>query len=98
MGRVAGMSDVGRGDGFEDLHREILQAWNRRDAPAFACCFADDAVVIGFDGSDMIGPAGIAEQLASMFADHEVATYVRIVRRVEAIDDHTALLHAVVSA
>ena len=90
------MSDDGRGDGLEDLHRDILQAWNRRDAAAYADCFADDAVVIGFDGSDMIGRAAIAEQLAAIFADHEVATYVRLVRRTRPLEADSGILHAVV--
>jgi uncharacterized protein (TIGR02246 family) len=52
--------------------------------------------VIGFDGSEMHGSGAIAEQLGAIFADHQVASYVRIVRSVEAIGDDLALLHAVV--
>ena len=44
----------------------------------------------------MHGRSGIAEQLASIFADHEVATYVRVVRAKRMLDDQTGLLHAVV--
>jgi uncharacterized protein (TIGR02246 family) len=90
------MSD-GLGPGsLEELHAEILDAWNRQDASAYAACFVDDALVVGFDGSEMHGAAEIAEQLTSIFADHQVASYVRIVRGVRRWDDHAGLLHAVV--
>jgi uncharacterized protein (TIGR02246 family) len=90
------MADSGSGDGLEGLHGAILEAWNRRDAQAYADCFSDGAVVIGFDGSEMHGRAAIAEQLAAIFADHEVAAYVRLVRGVQPLDERSGLLHAVV--
>jgi uncharacterized protein (TIGR02246 family) len=83
-------------EGVERLHRAILDAWNRQDAEAYASGFTDDAIVVGFDGSEMHGRAEIVEQLAAIFADHEVARYVRIVRGVRLIGAEAALLHAVV--
>jgi uncharacterized protein (TIGR02246 family) len=80
----------------EALHERILDAWNRQDAAAYADAFTDDAMVVGFDGSEMNGRHEIAEQLGAIFADHRVASYVRIVRSVHAVGDGTALLHAVV--
>jgi uncharacterized protein (TIGR02246 family) len=80
----------------EQLHGAILDAWNRQDADAYAKCFRVDAIVVGFDGSEMHGRAEIAEQLAGIFADHQVARYVRIVRGVRRIGADAALLHAVV--
>jgi uncharacterized protein (TIGR02246 family) len=80
----------------ERLHAEILDAWNRRDAAAYAKQFADDALVVGFDGSEMHGREEIAAQLEAIFADHQVASYVRLVRSVREIADGVALLHAVV--
>ncbi len=82
--------------GLERLHRKILEAWNRQDAQAYAACFDDDALVVGFDGSEMHGRDSIAEQIGTIFADHQVATYVRVVRGVTRLDDCTELLHAVV--
>ena len=35
-------------------------------------------------------------QLESIFADHQVASYVRVVRGVRRLDGQTAMLHAVV--
>ena len=83
-------------EGVERLHGAILEAWNRQDAEAYANCFRDDAIMVGFDGSEMRGRAEIAEQLAAVFADHQVARYVRIVRGVRRIGVEAALLHAVV--
>jgi uncharacterized protein (TIGR02246 family) len=90
------MNDADTTAGLEQLHAEILAAWNRGDAEAYASRFSSDAIVIGFDGSEMSGRDEIAKQLRSIFADHEVAAYVRIVRRVQKIGADTALLHAVV--
>lgn len=89
------MTDADRKE-VEELHGAILDAWNRQDADAYATPFADDAIVVGFDGSEMHGRDDISEQLAAIFADHQVASYVRIVRRVREIGDRAALLHAVV--
>jgi uncharacterized protein (TIGR02246 family) len=82
--------------GLEGLHGEILDAWNRHDADGYAQCFTEDALVIGFDGSEMHGRAEVAEQLGAIFADHEVASYVRVVRGVRELADGVAVLHAVV--
>ena len=90
MATVPGAEDVDR------LHGAILDAWNRQDAKGYASCFSDDAVVVGFDGSEMHGRDQIAAQLAAIFADHHVARYVRIVRGVRRIGVDAALLHAVV--
>ena len=80
----------------EELHARLLDAWNRQDAAAYADHFADDAIVVGFDGSEMHGRREIAQQLGAIFADHQVASYVRIVRSVRQIAYGVALLHAVV--
>ncbi len=96
MTNLAEVTDWSGASDLEELHGAILEAWNRQDEQAYAGCFTDDAVVIGFDGSEMHGTAAIAEQLRAIFADHEVATYVRLVRSVRRVDQRTGLLHAVV--
>jgi uncharacterized protein (TIGR02246 family) len=90
------MTTVTSAEDVEPLHGAILDAWNRQDAAGYASYFRDDAVVVGFDGSEMHGRDEIAEQLAAIFADHRVARYVRIVRGVRRIGVEAALLHAVV--
>ena len=93
---IADVTEWNGAGGLEELHGAILEAWNRQDEQVYAGCFSDDAVVIGFDGSEMHGSADIAAQLRAIFADHEVATYVRVVRSVRRVDERTGLLHAVV--
>ncbi|MBV9953409.1 MAG: SgcJ/EcaC family oxidoreductase [Acidimicrobiia bacterium] len=90
------MSGPSELDDLEELHGRILEAWNRQDAAGYADCFDDDALVIGLDGSEMHGRASIEEQLGSIFADHQVASYVRVVRSTQRVDTSTAVLHAVV--
>src|SRR4051794_12726184 len=87
---------TGDTEAVETLHAEILDAWNRQDAAAYASRFTDTAIVVGFDGSEMHGRAEVEQQLGAIFADHRVASYVRIVRHVELVTDGVALLHAVV--
>ena len=72
------------------LYRSILAGWNASDAEAFAGGFAEDGVVIGFDGSEVVGRARIAEQMAAIFADHATGTYVGIVREVTSLGPEAA--------
>jgi uncharacterized protein (TIGR02246 family) len=82
--------------GPEELYRQLHERWNARDASGFAALFADDGHVIGFDGSEMHGPAEIAGELGRIFADHETAAYVAKVREVRFLGEGIALLRAVV--
>ena len=77
------------------LYRSILAGWNAADAEAFAGGFDEDGVVIGFDGSEVVGRDRIAEQMAAIFADHATGTYVGIVREVASLGPEAALLRAV---
>jgi uncharacterized protein (TIGR02246 family) len=78
------------------LYTRLLDAWNRRDADAFASLFTADGNVVGFDGSQMDGAAQIAGELRGIFASHQTAAYVAKVREVRPLDSHTMLLRAVV--
>lgn len=78
------------------LYRDLLECWNRRDAAGLAKLFADDGQVIGFDGSQMRGPAEIETTLGRIFTDHPTAAYVSIVRDVRLLGPDVALLRAVV--
>lgn len=77
------------------LYQRLLEAWNQRDAAAFAALFAQDAQVIGFDGSQMAGPAEIKATLEGIFAHHLTATYVGKIRRVRFLTPGVAVLSAV---
>ena len=73
-------------------YRAIIDGWNADDAAAFAAPFAEDAVVIGFDGSEIRGRADIESAMAAIFADHETGTYVGRVRSVRPLGGGGAML------
>src|SRR6185312_1224023 len=79
-----------------DLYQTLLSCWNARDASGMAALFADNGHVIGFDGSQMDGPAAIAAVLGQIFTDHLTAAYVTKVREVRSLGADAALLRAVV--
>jgi uncharacterized protein (TIGR02246 family) len=77
------------------LYERILEAWNSRSGDGYAAAFAEDGVVVGFDGSHSKGPTAIAEEMNRIFADHATGRYVGIVREVRSLGNDVALLHAV---
>ncbi len=77
------------------LYRDLIDAWNRRDAGAYAALVDDGGHVIGFDGSQMDGPGEIQASLAGIFANHPTGRYVSIVRGVDQLADDVAVLRAV---
>jgi uncharacterized protein (TIGR02246 family) len=77
------------------LYDELIKAWNDHDGTAMAAPFAEDGVVIGFDGSQHSGKANIASQMAAIFADHETGRYVVNVRQVRPVGSQAAVLHAI---
>lgn len=90
------MSTELSGAAVVDLYAQLLAGWNQRDADAFAAVFAESAICIGFDGSQMHGRDEIARELRAIFVDHQPASYVAKVRAVRQLDANVALLHAVV--
>src|SRR5258706_2091584 len=78
------------------LYQQLLDGWNRRNAAAYATLFAEDANVVGFDGSPMNGRAEIATQIGRIFADHQTSTYVGKIREVRFLTPDVAILRAVV--
>jgi uncharacterized protein (TIGR02246 family) len=82
-------------DAARTLYQRLIDGWNDQDAQAMAAAVAPDGLVIGFDGSQMPGREAVAKELGAIFADHETATYVVIVRSVVALGADVALLHAV---
>jgi len=77
------------------LYQEILEGWNRHNGAAMAASFADDAEVVGFDGSQILGRQAIISEMDRIFASHETAAYVGKVRRVVRLAEDAALLRAV---
>ena len=76
------------------LYSQLLEAWNNRDAVAFAGLFASDGYVVGFDGSQMEGREQIAAELGRIFADHVTARYVWKIETVQALAPQVAMVRA----
>jgi uncharacterized protein (TIGR02246 family) len=86
---------VAADDGLRNLYTRLIEGWNAADAVMMAAPIARNGLVIGFDGSQMLGREQVAAELGRIFADHETATYVTKVRSVTALGDSGGLLHAV---
>src|SRR5918992_5908648 len=78
------------------LYKQLLQAWNRRDADSFAAAFTDDGNAVGFDGSPLNGRAEIAATIRNIFDGHETATYVAKVREIRELGSGVVLVRSVV--
>lgn len=82
-------------NGVYALYQSLMDAWNRRDADAFATIFTEDGESIGFDGSQLIGQAEIASSLQQIFASHFTAPYVSKVKHVRLLGPEVAVLRAI---
>jgi uncharacterized protein (TIGR02246 family) len=76
------------------LYAELLDAWNRRNSSDFASLFAGNGMMIGFDGSQVLG-MDVEAHLAPIFADHPMASYVSKIRDVRALSPQVVLLSAI---
>jgi uncharacterized protein (TIGR02246 family) len=76
------------------LYGGVLDAWNRRSAEEMAAPFAEQCLLIGFDGSTMYSRAEIARAMAAVFADHATGAYVGKVRSVQVVAPGVVLLLA----
>ncbi|MHB0949967.1 MAG: SgcJ/EcaC family oxidoreductase [Gemmatimonadaceae bacterium] len=76
------------------LYARLLEAWNARDAQAFAALFATDGSSVGFDGSEMQGPAEIERTLTRIFQHHVTAQYVAAVREARVLGAGVTLVRA----
>jgi methyltransferase (TIGR00027 family)/uncharacterized protein (TIGR02246 family) len=78
------------------LYRDLLDAWNRRDAAGMAALFTHDGSLVGFDGSQIDGgPASVAAHLAPVFASHATPAYIGKVREVRELAPKVTLVRAV---
>ena len=78
------------------LYERLLEAWNARDAAAFAELFSDDGSAVGFDGSPMNGAEQIASTLEGIFGHHQTARYVAKVREIRRLARDVHLVRSVV--
>ena len=77
------------------LYDTLITAWNDHDGTAMAAPFADDGVVIGFDGSVSSGSQAIGSEMANIFADHETGRYAVKVTSVRELGQHAVILRAI---
>lgn len=93
MGMVIDKNTV---NNIRTVYKTLLESWNSNDATAFANLFTESANVIGFDGSQMNGRKQIRDELTRIFQDHQVATYVGIIKEIRNLNENIYLLRAVV--
>jgi uncharacterized protein (TIGR02246 family) len=77
------------------LYKELLAAWNERNARGMASLYAAQGSQVGFDGSVANGRDEIEAHLAPIFAGHPTPAYVGKVREVRDLGPDAALLRAV---
>lgn len=77
------------------LYDAFIAGWNQQDGTAIATPFAQEATVIGFDGSQMNGKQEIESTLTAIFAHHRTAPYTAKVKRVRFLAANVALLHGI---
>lgn len=77
------------------LYQALIESWNGRKADAFATLFAPDGECIGFDGSQMSGPAEIAATLSAIFTDHVTAPYVVKITGAHLLSADVAIVQAI---
>ena len=89
------LAEVTIEEDVEQLYRGLLARWNDQDAAGYASLFTSEGSIVGFDGSSVESSAAIADHLGSIFADHQTATYVAVVREVRRLAPTVALLRGV---
>lgn len=79
----------------ERLYHELIDSWDRAKARDYANLFAEDATVIGFDGSTMNDRKEIFEHINAVFNNHKTGRYVTIIKHVRFLSPDIAVLQAI---
>ncbi|WP_139488685.1 SgcJ/EcaC family oxidoreductase [Brevibacillus dissolubilis] len=77
------------------LYQQLIHAWNNRNARAMADLFAADGEMIGFDGSQAIGPEDIFSHVHPIFENHPTAPFVTKVKGIRLIGSDAVMLRAI---
>lgn len=80
---------------IRELYRQIIEAWDKRNARDFALLFAPDGNIVGFDGTQVFGQTDVGAHVSEIFSHHQTARYVSIVREVRSLTDGATILSAV---
>lgn len=81
---------------IEQLYERLVDAWNNRDAKGMAELFADNGLIVGFDGSQMNSPAQTETELSKIFASHPTAKYITKLKQIINLNPGVSLLQAIV--
>jgi uncharacterized protein (TIGR02246 family) len=76
------------------LYETLILAWNHQDARKMGEVFSEAGNVVGFDGSQLNGPAEIVDTMGVIFSQHPTARFVSIVREIRFLTEEVALLRA----
>jgi uncharacterized protein (TIGR02246 family) len=77
------------------LYDNLIAGWNDHDGTAMAEPFAEDGVIIGFDGSVSTGRQTIGAEMSNIFADHETGRYAVKVQSVRPLGPQAMILRAI---
>jgi uncharacterized protein (TIGR02246 family) len=77
------------------LYQELLKRWNKRRASEMTDLFTEDGNLVGFDGSQINGRSEARSVLSQIFANHQTAAYLGIVKEVRLLSPDVAILRAV---
>jgi uncharacterized protein (TIGR02246 family) len=77
------------------LYARLITGWNDHDGSAMAEPFAEDGVIIGFDGSVSSGRQSIGTEMSNIFADHETGRNAVKVHSVRSLGPQAMILRAI---
>ena len=77
------------------LYDNLIAGWNDHDGAAMAEPFAEDGVIIGFDGSMSTGRQTIGAEMSNIFSDHVTGRYAVKVQSVRALGPQAMILRAI---
>lgn len=77
------------------VYKQLLDAWNNRNARGMADLFTEDGESIGFDGSQSVGREEIFSHLNPIFEHHQTARFVSKVKDVHFLSSDIVILRAI---
>jgi uncharacterized protein (TIGR02246 family) len=77
------------------LYRNLIHAWNNRNAMSMADLFTERGELIGFDGSQAIGRNTIFAHLEPIFAEHPTPPFICIIKSVQLLSAEVAMLRSI---
>lgn len=80
---------------LKSLYKRLIDSWNEMDSETYASLFIENGNIIGFDGSQANGREEIHGHLSAIFADHEPAKFITIIREIRFLSPGVGLLRAV---